>query len=250
MKKIICPTMHEVFTGSGKMKTVPGYCRISYEKGRLSISGVIGPKSNGDCYGSAGQCQDEIRDGEPNKAEGWTPELVTAFCDIWDRWHLNDMNPCCEHQRALGWMSEAKEEIPIYHYVLLPDAAAKQKNVQNVALSHLEAGKTFTPNEEQVFYANLNHFLDQYEPLSGELARYYKPYKATYSTGEVEMKKRGWVSFKDDRRGILSKPCPVCGYKYGSSWITEEVPEEVITFLESLPEARKSPEGLYAVAWR
>jgi len=34
----------------------------------------------------------------------------------------------------------------------------------------------------------------------------------------------------------INKPCPVCGYKYGTSWHAVEVPEEVLKFLSSLPE--------------
>jgi hypothetical protein len=41
--------------------------------------------------------------------------------------------------------------------------------------------------------------------------------------------------------GLLSKPCPVCGYKYGTAWKKRELPAEVITFIESLPEPTKQP---------
>lgn len=32
-----------------------------------------------------------------------------------------------------------------------------------------------------------------------------------------------------------SEPCPVCGYKYGTAWLFAEVPEDVVAFLDSLP---------------
>jgi hypothetical protein len=41
--------------------------------------------------------------------------------------------------------------------------------------------------------------------------------------------------------GILMKPCPVCGYKYGTAWNKEELPEEVIEFLQSLPDTPIKP---------
>jgi len=31
------------------------------------------------------------------------------------------------------------------------------------------------------------------------------------------------------------------GYKYGSAWLHEEIPEEVLDFLKSLPDATKQP---------
>jgi hypothetical protein len=37
--------------------------------------------------------------------------------------------------------------------------------------------------------------------------------------------------------GILCKPCPVCGYKYGTAWNRVEVPESVIKWLFDLPDA-------------
>lgn len=40
----------------------------------------------------------------------------------------------------------------------------------------------------------------------------------------------GWN--KDEH---LGKPCPACGYRYGSSWLFEPVPNEVIEWLFSLP---------------
>ena len=35
--------------------------------------------------------------------------------------------------------------------------------------------------------------------------------------------------------GVLTKPCEVCGYKYGSEWLYEEVPVNVLKWLQSLP---------------
>ena len=79
----------------GTVKTYGGrgasvYCHITYNNDRLSISGVVGPLPGGNCLGSCGQI---IMDWTPivNYAKGWTPSMVRRFLDIWDRWHLNDM---------------------------------------------------------------------------------------------------------------------------------------------------------------
>ena len=65
------------------------YCSIEYKNGRLSISGVVGPLSSGNCLGSSGQI---IMSWAPivKYAKGWTPSMVRRFLDIWGRWHLND----------------------------------------------------------------------------------------------------------------------------------------------------------------
>ena len=80
----------------GSVKTYGGrwasvFCSIEYKNGRLSISGVVGPLHSGNCLGSCGQI---IVNWTPivNYAKGWTPSMVNRFLDIWNRWHLNDMN--------------------------------------------------------------------------------------------------------------------------------------------------------------
>lgn len=240
MTKIISPVVCPAWSRSGRRVEARGYCKIEWDGKRLSICGVIGPMSNGDCKGSAGQCTDSIRAGKPITCEGWTREMVDKLCNIWDRWHLNDMNPCCEHQRKLGWLDEAKEPLTLYHYKLKRESADEQKKAEKEALKHLKAGETFTPTKEQTFYAMLPYFIDRYSPMDGELAEYYEPFKGSFR-GETEKKTRGWVRFDEDKNGILCKPCPVCGYQYGTAWQTEEVPKEVTDWLFALPDTPVRP---------
>jgi hypothetical protein len=35
--------------------------------------------------------------------------------------------------------------------------------------------------------------------------------------------------------------CPICGYEIGSSWFKEEIPENVIDFVKTLPDADQQP---------
>ena len=99
MKKVVNPCVCSTYCGDAQ-----AYAKIEYENGRLSICGVVGPKRNGDCKGSAGQCVDEIRAGRPGV--DWNEEMLQKFCDIWDRWHLNDMRPYCSHMKELGWVEK------------------------------------------------------------------------------------------------------------------------------------------------
>jgi len=39
----------------------------------------------------------------------------------------------------------------------------------------------------------------------------------------------------------MSQPCPTCGYKYGHAWLFEQVPSDVLDFLESLPTSDDMP---------
>lgn len=65
MKKVVSPCFCKVYTRSGNEATARAFCKIQFENGRLSITGVIGPLRSGGHCGSAGQCVDEIREGCP-----------------------------------------------------------------------------------------------------------------------------------------------------------------------------------------
>jgi len=167
-------------TYSGRAYSV--FCRILWDGTRLSITGVGGPLANGDALGSAGQCLDEVENVDA-LAPGWTPALLVRFLKTWRAWHLNDMRPGCEHQRALGWGS-----------------------------------MRIDPSKPENAYGR--HF----------------PGQASDSWNLL-----GWVRPDEHPDGLLTRPCPVCGYKYGTAWLTEEVPPEVIEFLQSLPVTDVTP---------
>jgi hypothetical protein len=119
-------TRRAPFTKIVRVGTVPVgarkaqlYCKVEWRNERLSFSGVVGPKSNGDASGGCGQVDMEfahrdpfdndrryghlVEPGEIGFAPGWDAEKWLDFLDLWKRWHLNDMRAECEHQRAHGW---------------------------------------------------------------------------------------------------------------------------------------------------
>lgn len=236
MKKIISPCICDTYEGRAK-----GFCKIEFEDGRLSISGVIGPKRNGNAKGSCGQCVDEIRNGMPDS--GWNQEMLNRFCDIWNEWHLNDMRPYCQHQKALGWNRLARKEVVLCNYTLRREAMDKQRGAERAAIESLKNGTVFAPTDEQVRYANLQYSITTHDKLTGEMKELYEPRKPIYTgdKGATEIKTLGWLKPEEHPDGILCKPCPVCGYKYGTSWRKEEVPKDIIEWLFSLPEATEKP---------
>jgi hypothetical protein len=58
---------------------------------------------------------------------------------------------------------------------------------------------------------------------------------------QTEQKAAGWVDYREHPDGLLSRPCPVCGYKYGSAWLYEEIPADVIAWLQALPDTDRKP---------
>ena len=230
------------------------YAKIEFDekKRELIIQGVVAPYANGNCGGSCGQCADEIRRGKPTNE--WTPEMLETFCDIWDKWHLNNSRPECEHQRQLGWEEQAEEKIILYHYKLNDDSYNKQSAAKKAAIDSLEAGVTFVPTPEQTKFANMKYFYDTYEKIkdNSELSNYYIPYKNFNSALCKETKTRGIVCYDNEgegykpyniysKQGLLYKPCPICGYKYGSERNKVKIPNDILNWLFTLPDTKNIP---------
>lgn len=169
-----------VSVGTGPYGVV--WAKIEWNDGRLSITGVEGPRSNGDAKGGSGQIVGHEWD-ITDYCEGWDAELVAKFRAAWDRWHLNDMRAGCAHQRAEGW-----NERPI------------------------------DPSKPTTAYGN------------------HIPGKRS-STWNMLV----WVRPDEHPEGLLTKPCPTCGYKYGTAWLHEDVPEDVLAFLAGLPTPTSKP---------
>lgn len=233
-KKIINPCTNEVYIYNDKEQPVNSFCKIEYQDGQLSITGVIGPKSNGNSWGSCGQCVDEIRKGEPTKE--WTPEMLQKFCDIWDEWHLNDMRPYCSHMKKLGWDKMAEEKVEVKTYKLTREAREKQDEAKKRALKCLANHEPFFPTLEETKIYNLPFEKKSYNDSEFSDSECYE-YKDKNCLGysNIEHKSRGQINYSENELGLLGKSCPVCGYKYGHSWIKEDVPEEILQWLYDLP---------------
>jgi hypothetical protein len=50
-----------------------------------------------------------------------------------------------------------------------------------------------------------------------------------------------WVTPKEHIQGLLGRKCVECGYKYGTAWLHEPVPENVLNWLYNLPDTDKTP---------
>lgn len=170
-----------------------------------------------------GQCLDTIAPYMNNNS------VFSEILRLWKLYHLNDMHPECEHQHAAGWDKLANEKVTLYHWRMTREAMKEQDKAKKAALSALTAGETFTPTTEQVFFAGLSYSLTTWtETPPEELAKYYKPKKPLYAGdgGHTETKALGWLKESEHPNGLLSKACPVCGYKYGTSWVYFPIPAD------------------------
>jgi hypothetical protein len=112
------------------------YIHIEYKAGKLSITGVIGPRSNGDAWGGCGQIDMEfdhrnksqndsryrnpITIDEIKFAPGWSAELWYGLLNVWSMYHLNDLRAACEHQEIMGqtWTTHPSATCPVCDYRL------------------------------------------------------------------------------------------------------------------------------------
>lgn len=187
------------------------------DKKVFSASGDIWQSNHRDIL-CGGQCLDEL-----NKyLKG--DETFDKIYRLWKLYHLNDMHAECEHQRELGWEEIAEEQIYLYHWSLNIETIRQQDDIKKLALNAVKKGETFTPTKEQSWSYNLDYRITtEIDELPEELKQYYKSSEGICCE-HVETKNASSVYEKDHSKGILCKPCPVCGYKYGSSWLYEPIP--------------------------
>ena len=207
------------FENSGKKRnlvTVTIEYEEENEKKVFSASADVWNNLHSDVVCS-GQCLDEI-----------APYIKdTTFAEIlrlWELYHLNNMHPECEHQAAAGWREQAKKQVYIYHWYLNKEAREKRKAAENKALDQLKNGATFTPTQEDVFYCNLPVFCTTHTPDAPE---HYDIDKDVFTKKQkIDVKYLGHTYPTEHPDGLLCKPCPVCGYKYGTEWKYFPIPEE------------------------
>lgn len=219
-----------VHVGSGDYGRV--FCKIQITDGKLSISGVEGPRADGNCRGSCGQILDHLTVSK--FAPGWDAEKLEHFRALWDRWHLNDMRAGCEHQRA-SW--DTSREIEVVTYKLTTAAIRLREETIAAAAKAALAGTPFEPTAQARALAQLDAwYMPRSVPPDAD-----SPLAGCYEVEKRETKTIGWVKPSEHPDGVLCKPCPTCGYKYGSAWLREELPEDVAVYFASLPETTVQP---------
>lgn len=96
-------------------------------EGELHITGVEGPKRNGNCHGSCGQIIMGWQDDPARwttKGANFNDEQLAEFMAIWGRWHLNHMR--AGSQAQMDWLREHPITVtyPESHYQKACEALA------------------------------------------------------------------------------------------------------------------------------
>lgn len=162
----------------------------------------------------------------------WTGSLsTTKSCGFGTAGHLNDMRAGCEHQRAENWGDETLE---VVSYKLTAEAIKIRKGAEAKSTNAAIASQAAELSETERALLSLDWWRDVYSPPDAD-----SPLSGMYEVSKRESKRASWVNPHEHPRGVLCKPCPVCGYKFGMAWLFEEVPTEVLDFLRSLPDNAK-----------
>lgn len=213
--------------------------------------------------------------------KGWDAEKWLDLLDAWDEWHLNSSSPACEHQVWMDEFQPTEVEIKTAslewntHYRLEKRAQADvtaqygegtifyednrvgigyvtRNGIRTPAGVSLARGYKFSPA-----IAALKLFHDLGLKTFGKATvdaktlqrterklRRYLPQDFDIMTAvkwQTEKKSTSWVYPAEHPQGILTRACPVCGYKYGTASRKREVPESVLEFLHALPNAVELP---------
>lgn len=228
------------------------FCKVEFKDGRLSITGVEGPKRNGDAAGGCGQISmhmdAEYFDGF-EFAPGWDITSARRFLTIWDEWHLNDMRSYSPAQKAAGWDKRAQMPMLGYEWTLTREAQEAKDRAKKAALAHLRDGLTFTPEPEEVAAFTRPHSWVQWlheETPEPRAPQHYERARHLYgpNNGDVkhpERKTLGWLRPEDHPDGLLGAKLEGEAKGYGGQWWREEVPGDVLDWLRSLPDTDKVP---------
>lgn len=190
----------------------------------FTASGNIWDRTNTDII-CGGQCLDEISRTEI----GNDPKFKQIY-RLWKLYHLNDMHAECIHQEQEGWKKRAAEEITISTYFLTRETRGRQKEIKQAIIdAALWGNKTYQPTEEEKKIVTLAEWLETDSELPEDLKPFYKLHK-------TEKQRRGWTRYDKFKSGILCKPCPVCGYKYGTAWTYREIPGEDLKIIKEIME--------------
>lgn len=187
------------------MRFAPVFMEIEIKNGSkgkvLTIHGVEGPLQSGNCRGACGQIDMHMDDeylSQVRFQKGWDREMVNSLLAIWKRWHLNDLNADCIHQRELGWAEKKIDpDKPLDTYSIFPGILDLSYSTRNA-------------------WVNIRYQDPDREPTDAVIGNSHP-------------------------NGLLTAPCPVCGFKYGTAWVYEPIPNDVLRTLASFPETKRTP---------
>lgn len=183
------------------------------DKKRFSVSASVWNAFHSDIV-AGGQCLDSLQ-----PYFKLSPTFTEIF-RLWKLYHLNDMHAACIHQAAQGWEEQAAEKVTLYVFTMTTEAIRERDALKRRILTAAQNGEAWKTSPVEQLLLSLEYSVkSENEALPENIGGYYK-------LKEKEIKACGWLHPEEHSRGILGKPCPVCGYKYGHGWQYFPIPAE------------------------
>ena len=129
----------------------------------------------------------------------------------------------------------ASKQVTLYHWRLNSDASKCQRENKEDAMQCLLKDGHVSVSDEWRRFQCLPYEITTTTDECPDAE--YEPRRPVYAgdKGHTESKTLGWLNPSEHPDGILAKPCPVCGYKYGTAWKCEPVPDNALEFIRDYP---------------
>lgn len=241
------------YVARGQYRTADGKATIEWSLATHRTTGEHLFRSMGNYKGSGGQCLPLIAETYPNDATVQEMAKVSAV------YHLNDMHAEDEHQRALGWRDLAAKRLTLVSYgaptLKAGDVYPAQSSLEHflkgwVVVGYRTGGTTpgdliGTGRVRKVHIGSAGEGVNasgfDYRRVIAAIYREHvsKPANANDPRSEwfaqqfgckrtEKTERAGSVYPTEHPEGLLTKACPVCGYRYGSEWKTLPIPADVV----------------------
>jgi len=200
---------------------------------KLNAPAYINIEIRGKRFTFEGRCSENMFRERPtlkSYAPGFDKETVDELLRLCNYWHLNDLRPGCEHQRTLhraGVDEWNKDKVlTLIEYKWTEDYLNKSSLARRGELSQRKYA-AYQKEAKIVKRATLARHPDN-EDVALALENGWIKEESR------EEKVAHWVGFREHPEGLLSRPCPTCGYKYGTQWVLEPLTNEPIQWLNDL----------------
>lgn len=167
---------------------------------------------------TAGQCLDVIPEFSETLEDESKKELNSIY-ELWKKYHLNDMHADCEHDTH---GKVAGESITLYTYSFKGSYFKPNDKLELAENNSLLKNNIKIPNYLKTIKDKYRLLFTTEYPLS----HFPKKISKLCELSKTEAATRGWIRYDEvlTPSGILCKPCPVCGYKYGTAWNYRPIP--------------------------
>jgi hypothetical protein len=236
MVRIINPVTKRV----GKGKSFQAYVRIKFsERGELSILEYEGTeKQRATTFADFGKLL--LCENFSKFNNGFNKENIEELVKIRNRWHFNSYSQMCEHQIVSGVVEKGMQKVGMNWFETSLYTHNRQKEIEKKILQFIENNDEFSLTKEEMTLMCLPHCLMTYRSQPQECVRkfYFEEPVNSYNMSLISLSKN------EHPDGLLGETCLVCGHEIGEGSCFVSVPQDVIDWLFSLPEAEHVPEWL------